>query len=144
MRPKTFLLFLLVVFFCTTYLVYAAPPQNSKKTSSDSLAVLWTSGDAEVAHKMCLMYTHRAKTQNWFDEVRLIVWGPSARNLAGDKKLQEKVKKMMADGVKVEACIACAKMYGVVENLQEMGIDVRGMGKPLTKYLKSGWKVLTL
>ena len=142
MRPKIFLLFVLI-FICTAYTVHATPPQNVEQTSKDSLAVLWTSGDAEVAHKVCLMYTHAAKTQKWFDEVRLIVWGPSSRNLAGDKKLQEKVKKMIADGVKVQACIVCAKMYGVVEDLREMGIEVKGMGKPLTNYLISGWKVLT-
>ena len=122
---------------------YSDSPDESTKTSSDSLAVLWTSGDSEVAHKVCFMYTHNAKRQKWFDEVRLIVWGPSARNLAADIKLQEKVKTMMDDGVKVEACVFCAKMYGVVEKLRELGVDVKGMGKPLTKYLKSGWQTLT-
>ena len=107
------------------------------------LAVLWTSGDADVAHKVCFMYTHNAKRQGWFDEVVLIVWGPSARLLAGDKELQAKVKKMMQDGVIVEACIACADMYGVSQRLADMGIDVKGMGVPLTNYLKENWKVLS-
>jgi hypothetical protein len=143
MKAKNLVPSILIVLIFTVFVAYATPPQNAEKTSKDSLAVLWTSGDADVAHKVCLMYTHAAKTQKWFDEVRLIVWGPSARNLAGDKKLQGKVTKMKADGVKVEACIVCAKMYGVIEDLQKMGIEVKGMGKPLTKYLKSGWKVLT-
>ncbi|RLD14255.1 DsrE family protein [candidate division KSB1 bacterium] len=89
------------------------------------------------------MYTHNAKKQGWFDEVVLIVWGPSARLLAGDKELQAKVRAMMNDGVKVEACIACADLYGVSHILAEMGIDVKGMGVPLTNYLKQGYKVLT-
>ena len=143
MKTKRFLLSLLVVLIGTTSLVIANTPPKAEKTSNDSLAVLWTSGDSEVAHKACFMYTHNAKKQKWFEEVRLIVWGPSARNLAADKKLQEKVKEMMNDGVKVEACVFCAKMYGVDEKLKELGIDVRGMGKPLTKYLKQGWRVLT-
>ena len=107
------------------------------------LAVLWTSGDPDVAHKVAFMYTHNAKKAGWFDEVTLIVWGPSQRLLVGDKELQAEVKGMQADGVKVEACVACAMQYGVVDQLKALGINVRGMGVPLSDYLKTGWKVLT-
>ena len=119
----------------------ADSPDNP--TGKDRLAVVWTSGDAEVAHKMCLMYTHAAKNAKWFDEVTLIVWGPSSRLLADDKTLQAKVKNMMADGVAVQACVVCADMYGVAETLRAMGIEVKGMGKPLSDLLKADWKVLT-
>lgn len=107
------------------------------------LAVVWTSGDAEVAHKMCLMYTHAAKNAKWFDDVTLIIWGPSSRLLAGDKELQAKVKSMMASGVLVQACVVCADMYGVADDLRAMGIEVKGMGKPLSDLLKADWKVMT-
>ena len=107
------------------------------------LAVVWTSGDPEVAKKVCFMYTHNAKKQRWFDEVTLIVWGPSARLLASDKDLQAEVKSMQDDGVRVQACQACADSYGVTEPLRKLGIDVRYMGKPLTDILKQGWTVLT-
>jgi len=110
---------------------------------SSRLAVVWTSGDPEVAHRVCFMYTHNAKRQKWFDEVRLIVWGPSARLLAGDKDLQAAVKAMEKDGITVEACVSCADSYGVSDQLRAMGIDVKGMGKPLSDMLKGGWKVLT-
>jgi hypothetical protein len=108
----------------------------------DRLAVLWTSGDADVAHKVAFMYAHNAKKAGWFDEVTLIVWGPSQHILVGDKDLQAKVKAMQEDGVVVEACIACAMEYGVMDQLKALGITVRGMGVPLTNYLKSDWKVL--
>jgi hypothetical protein len=107
------------------------------------LVVLWTSGDPEVAHNVCLMYTHAATKNKWFDEVRLVVWGPSARLLAADRKLQAKVKAMMGDGIKVEACVACADSYGVSDALRTLGIDVKAMGKPLTDYIQQGWKTLT-
>jgi hypothetical protein len=107
------------------------------------LAVLWTSGDPDVAHRVAFMYAHNAKKAGWFDEVTLIVWGPSQRLLVGDKDLQKKIKEMQADGVVVEACIACAMSFGIVEELKAIGITVKPMGQPLTNYLKSGWKVLT-
>ena len=116
--------------------------QEGDKEKS-KLAVLWTSGDPDVAHRMALMYTHRAKQVKWFDEVTLIVWGPSQRLLVGDKDLQAKVKSMQEDGIIVEACIACAMGYGIVEELRSLGIPVKGMGQPLTDYLKTDWKVLT-
>ena len=89
------------------------------------------------------MYTGNAKKQKWFDEVTLIVWGPSARLLAGDKDLQAKIKEMLDDGVKIQACQACSDSYGVSEQLRKMGIDVRYMGKPLTDYIQQGWHILT-
>jgi hypothetical protein len=110
---------------------------------ANRLAVLWTSGDPDVAHRVCFMYTHAAKQSGWFDEIQLIVWGPSARLLAGDKDLQAKVKAMMDDGVDVKACVVCADSYGVSDQLRAMGIEVKGMGAPLTRLLKSDWEVLT-
>jgi len=113
------------------------------ETKQDKLAVLWVSGDRDVAEKSCLMYTHAAKRNGWFDEVVLIVWGSSSRLLAEDEALQEKVKAMIKDGVILEACISCSNMLGVTDELSALGIDVKGMGVPLTEYLKSGYHVLS-
>ena len=110
---------------------------------NDKLAVLWVSGDRDVAEKSCLMYTHAAKTAGWFKDVTLIIWGPSAKLAAENLKVQEKLKAMQKDGVVIEACTACADAYGVFDDLKKLGYDVKFMGKPLTDYLKSGAKVLT-
>lgn len=121
-----------------------AQNQNNMNTNSNKLAVLWTSGDPDLAEKMAFMYTYNAKKQGWFDEVVLIVWGPSAKLLSENKMLQDYVKKMQEAGIKVEACMACARMYGVDQVLAKMDIDVKGMGVPLTNYLKEGWQTLSL
>jgi hypothetical protein len=118
----------------------AGDEEPSRKTQ---LAIVWTSGDPDVAHRMVLMYLHASTRNKWFTENRLIVWGPSARLLAGDKDLQAKLKQMMADGVVVQACIACADSYGVTNQLRAMGIEVKGMGKPLSDLIQTGWNVLT-
>ena len=119
-----------------------APAQESHASDS-RLAVLWSSGDPEVANKVCLMYTHNAKKQKWFDEVTLIVWGPSAKLLASNQDLQGKIRSMLGDGVKIQACQACSDSYGVSDSLRALGVEVKYMGKPLTDLLKQGWKVLT-
>lgn len=108
------------------------------------LAVVWTSGDSEVAHKMVFMYVHNAQKRRWYDQTLLIVWGPSSRLLAGDRELQAKVKEMIGDGVKIEACKACADLYGVSPALSELGIDVKYMGQPLSQILQSDqWDTMT-
>ena len=57
---------------------------------------------------------------------------------------QAKVEAMQADGVVVEACSACARKLELVEELEALGIDVKGMGVPLTGALKDpGTEVLT-
>ena len=116
---------------------------SEQGAGKNQLAVLWTSGDPEVAHKVCFMYTHNAKKQGWFDDLMLIIWWPSSRLLAGEVELQRAIKDMMADGVKVQACKACADMYGVSDALSNIGVEVKYMGQPLTRMLKAGWKVLT-
>jgi hypothetical protein len=146
MRSKQLFVFAgsIVLTACVaSILVRAAEPASEPSHTPSRLAVVWTSGDPDVAHRVCFMYTNAAAKNKWFDEVRLIVWGPSSRLLAADKDLQAKVKAMMKDGVTVQACIACADSYGVTETLRGMGIEVKGMGRPLTDILQSDCKVLT-
>ena len=118
--------------------------QNEKNSNSpDHLVVIWSSDDPYVAEKVTFMYTHAAKTAGWFEKVTLIIWGPSAKLTAENLKIQEKLKAMQKDGVIIEACSACASSYGVDDDLEELGFDVKGMGTYLTDYLKSDAKVLT-
>ena len=51
---------------------------------------------------------------------------------------------MIGAGVDVVACAACADMFGVREKLESLGIEVKGMGHPLTQLLKAGKTVLSV
>ena len=112
--------------------------------NNDKLVVLWTSGDREVALKMLFMYTYNAKKNEWWKDITLIVWGPSARLLSEDTELQEYVKRIMEAGVEVRACKGCADQYGVSEKLKGMGITVLYIGKEFTDYMKQGYQILTI
>jgi hypothetical protein len=137
------MLFLLIGMFIFANSGTMAQPDASSDSSTDKLVVVWTSDDPYVAERVAFMYTHAAKTAGWFNEVTLIIWGPSAKLAAENIKVQEKLKAMQKDGVVIEACIVCADAYGVTEVLKNMDFVVKGMGSPLTGYLKSGAKVLT-
>jgi len=107
------------------------------------LVVLWTSSNRDVALKMVFMYVLNSKLNNWWDDIKLVVWGPSANLLSQDHELQEYLKAIKEQGVTVEACINCTDMYGVSKKLADMGIDVKLMGLPLTEYIKEGRNVIT-
>jgi hypothetical protein len=114
-----------------------------KASVSDSLVVIWVSGDREVARKMVFMYTKNSKLKDWWGRVKLVVWGPSAHLLSVDRELQEELEDLKAAGVELQACKACADLYGVTDYLKSLGIDVIYMGAPLTEMLKTGWTCLT-
>jgi len=109
----------------------------------DKLYVLWTSGDREVALKMVFMYTRNAKLREWWEEVALIVWGPSAALLSRDDQLRRGVADMRDAGVELLACRACSDAYGVTEELEALGVSVIYMGEPLTDLLKRGARLVT-
>ncbi len=123
----------IAVNLCAPAMLQSIGAQQS--ASEKKITIVWTSADPDVAHRMVLMYGHAAKKAGWFDEVRLIVWGPSARLLAGDKDLQKKLAAMKADGVILQACIVCADSYGVTETLRGFDIEVKPMGAPLSELI---------
>lgn len=110
---------------------------------SEKLVVVWTSSDLEVALKMVYMYTYNAKKYSWWKGVTFIIWGPSSKLLAENKELQDYLRKMKDEGIILEACQACADMYGVSDKLIEMGVDVKYMGVALTEYIKGDSHVIT-
>ena len=109
----------------------------------DKLVIIWTSGDKDVAIKMVFMYTLNSRLKGWWEDITFIVWGPSSKLLCQDHELQEYLQKIKEQDVRIEACITCANMYGVAQDLLDMGIDVKAMGPVLTRYIREGRNILT-
>jgi len=107
------------------------------------LLVIWSSADKEVALHNVFMYTHNAKKRDWWEQVRLLVWGPSGTLLAEDEEVQQALKAMAADGVEIMACKACSDRLGATEALEQLGVNVFYVGTTLTEMLKTGWVTLT-
>lgn len=120
-----------------------AMAKEAKDDGTDRLAILWTSADPEVAKKMVMIYAYNAKKYGWFKTIRFIVWGPSSKLLSENAELQDWIKKMKEIGIDLFACKWCADQYKVTPKLEELGIKVIYYGKPLSKLIKDGWKVLT-
>ncbi|HSG27214.1 MAG TPA: DsrE family protein [Candidatus Krumholzibacterium sp.] len=110
--------------------------------ANERLAIIWTSGDREVALKMVFMYTFNSKKFGWWKDITLVVWGPSAKLLSEDAELQEYIAKIKEAGVHLKACKGCSDLYGVSDKLAALGIEVKYMGE-ITDYIKEGRHVLT-
>ena len=141
--------FLLVVAVAAVSGYVLATAQSEAGTASptpddEKLVILWTSGDRDVALKMVFMYAYNAPKYEWWKDVTLIVWGPSAKLLSEDEELQEYVRNMAGEGIHLKACKACADMYAVSDKLTELGVEVKYMGGELTEYIKGKQHVLTL
>ena len=114
------------------------------ETSGDqSLFIIWSSSDPEVAHNLVFMYAHNSLAQGWWERVRLVIWGPSARLACEDSSVSDKLRTMMADGVEVLACRACVENYGLSEQLEDLGVEVVYVGRPVTDMLRQGWHQMT-
>ena len=148
MKTRTLFLVILSIFMLNTQITFAQETMENKEETtvvkdSEKLVVVWTSGDIDVAIKMVYMYTYNAKKNGWWKDVTFVIWGPSSKLLSENIELQEYLKKMKEEGIVIEACKACADMYGVSNKLTELGVDVKYMGTALTEYIKSEKHVIT-
>ena len=107
------------------------------------LLMLWTGKEIDVALNMVFMYARNSKLKKWWDEVTILVWGPSAFLLANDTELQRSLKDIRDVGVKIIACRECAGIYGVTEKLERMGVEVFYTGQFLSDWLQHDKKILT-
>lgn len=105
------------------------------------LLIVWTSGDREAALKMILMYT--ANAGSWWDSVSFLIWGPSQKLVLEDPEIQDAIRRVKENNVRLLACATCAKEYGIVEDLKAHDIEVFGMGPLLSNWLQSDSKVIT-
>lgn len=151
MKNNIFLLSAFLLVLLNSVPLFATNPSdmsNQAKTMNEEspdnhLLIVWTSGDPEVAHKMVFMYAYNAQKNGWWDQVTLLVWGPSSKLSSEDPEIQETLKKMKEEGVELLACKGCADKYGVSPKLESLGIEVKYTGTYLTDFIKSGKKVIT-
>ncbi len=108
------------------------------------LNILWVNDNPDTAHSMVFMYAINAKNNGWFDQIEIIIWGATAKLVAENESIQEKIKIAQHAGVIVKACISCANMFGVTDKLKSLDLEVAGMGMPLTKILKDNEKLITI
>lgn len=107
------------------------------KSTPDSLVILWATRDAEVFNTVIMPYSINSVKQEWWQDVQILIWGPSADLIKQNKDLQTRLETVKKAGITLTACRWCAEQYDAVPVLKEIGVQVEYMGRPLTRYLKS-------
>lgn len=138
---KVGVLFLAVLAMAIIVNSYA---QESHTKSKDHLYILWTNSDPVTADKMVFMYAGNALKKGWWKSITIIIWGSTAKLAGENSDIQQKLKELLAAGVHVSACKACADSLGVTETLTALGIEVKYWGIPLTEIIKAGEPLLTI
>lgn len=104
--------------------------------SSEKLNILWTNSDPITSENMVFMYSINSLKRGWWKEITLLIWGSTAKLVGEDEHIQEKVKEALEEGMHVSACKACADQLGYTQELEELGIEVKYWGEPLTRIIK--------
>ena len=110
---------------------------------ANRLFIVLASGDKEVALEMALFYPVTVAKEKYMEEVKVILFGPSEKLVARDKKVQKRIKTLQEAGVKVSACKYCSDRMGISEKLEELGITVEYVSSGIAQMLKDGWASLS-
>lgn len=110
----------------------------------NKLFILWTNADPITSDKMVMMYATNSVLNHWWKEVTVIIWGATAKLVAENPMIQEKIKMARQVGVKFSACKACADQLGAADALDILGIETIYWGVGLTDILKGEDKLLTV
>ncbi len=68
----------------------------------------------------------------------------TAKLVAENADIQKMVKEALEAGVHVTACKACTDQLGVTQNLENLKIEVKYWGAPLTEIIANSEKLLTI
>ncbi len=142
MKSVTIVAIFLAVIGATSFLNCYA--EESVMKSTEHLYILWTNSDLVTADKMVFMYARNGLEKGWWEEVTIVIWGSTAKLAGENGDIQNKLKELIAAGVHVSACKACADQLGVTQALIRLGIEVKYWGQPLTEIIKSGQPLLTI
>lgn len=133
----------LILVICGLAPLFSMGSAEGKSRDTEKLVIVWTTDNKGVAENMIFMYAYNYKAPGRWDDITLIIWGPSGKLLAQDKDLQKKLKGLMRKGITIKACKGCADIYGVSDTLASLGVDVKYMGQELTEYIKNGDYLIT-
>ena len=112
--------------------------------NTKDLHVLWTNDDINTSNLMVMMYATNGMLYQLWDSVTVIIWGATTKLVVENELIQEQLKAAQHAGVKFSACIACARQFGVVEKLEELGVEVIPWVEPLTAIIQNGKPLLTI
>jgi len=105
--------------------------------AGSKLLVIIATRDREKA-RAGLMYARNSMKNKWFDEVKVVFFGPSEKLAAHDDEIAWYVKEIVDRG----ECFACKAISDddcVSEKLQKAGVSVEYVGSVVSDAIKDGY-----
>ena len=109
-----------------------------------NLYILWTNDSPVTSELMVMMYAENAMLNNWWDKITVIIWGATTKLVADNTDIQKGIEKCREAGVEFSACLGCAAELGTVEKLENLGIELKYWGVPLTDLIKNRENLITV
>lgn len=101
-----------------------------------TLLIVWKTNNETDIHNFVVPYAYNAKRHQWFDHVKVLIWGASQEKVAATPLIQQRVKNLIKNEIDVFACKMCADNVGATTLLEELGVDVRFTGDFLSRHLQ--------
>ncbi|MEX1376118.1 MAG: hypothetical protein AB1Z23_01475 [Eubacteriales bacterium] len=101
-----------------------------------TINILWTTDSADTAMLFINEYALGSLSYQWWDKVRVILWGGSVRLIMNNNYIQVYIMQMVHKGVEVIASKNCADAVGATELLESLEVQVMYFGKELTEIIQ--------
>jgi len=89
-----------------------------------------------------MFYATQSMVHKHWDDVTIILWGAPVKFITESDIIQGELEIAQHAGVKFSACVSCARKFGVVDKLEELGIEVTPWTEPFTNLVKNGEPVI--
>jgi len=86
-----------------------------------------------------LMLAKNTQENHWFDEVRVVLFGPVERLLSEDKEMADLGRDVFKVAARPVACKAFADDKPVSESLRGLGCEIEQVGGIIAEYIRNGF-----
>ncbi len=108
------------------------------------LVILWTTESEDNFFDMITPFALKSKDNEWFREVIIIIWGGSAKAVAKHRNIKEELSIFIDNGISVKCSQKVAEKYGIVDDLEKLGVDVSPMSEKFKNYMSEGARVVSV
>ena len=102
------------------------------------VCIIIASSDRTVI-KTALRFTWKSTKEEFFEDSKLFLFGPSEEIIAKDGELQLSLRELMDLGKEALACKWCSDDYGVSDILEKLGIKVDFIGSIVSQTISEGY-----
>lgn len=100
------------------------------------LCVVWKSSNETDINNFIIPYVYNSKSQKWFDEVEVLIWGSSQHAVIEEKQYQTKISELVQLDIPFYACKMCADRLNATDVLESLGVSVVYTGVYLSDQIK--------